>query len=405
MGLEARVFAPADLHVGLELELERDVVEADVVGFAKNSGDFNPLHVDADYARDTNFGRPIAHGAFQIGLASAMLGMNIPGRDVLLMTVQARFPSPLFYPTRVRVRGVVASWNLATMKGVLRTTVEEMSGGRLTADIHTGFTFHDHVSKPTPENPQSSTLTASSAVDANSVASLPLLLVTGASGGLGSQIVRELMSTHRVIAQVYRRRLSDNLTASAAVTEWHADMNGEWEQSLVALLGDAPLAGIIHVAWPGSPQGGLLETGERVLEEQLSFGSTQLIRLARIQATHAQSAGRVVAIGSTYGHFSPNFSLAAYSLGKSLLEDTVALLAPELARRAVTINAVCPSVVASGLNAHLNDRQKLREISKIPLGRLCEAIDVVAAVRFLLSNDASFISGQSIYLTGGQLSR
>src|SRR4051812_43027103 len=108
---EPSTWHPGELRVGLRAEFERDVAEADILDFARNSGDCNPLHVDADYARSSNFGGRIAHGAFQVGLASALLGMRLPGRLVLLGSVNARFPSPLFFPCRVVVRGEVTAWD------------------------------------------------------------------------------------------------------------------------------------------------------------------------------------------------------------------------------------------------------------------------------------------------------
>jgi NAD(P)-dependent dehydrogenase (short-subunit alcohol dehydrogenase family)/acyl dehydratase len=400
----ARLLLPADIHVGMQAEFEREVSESDVLGFAANSGDANPLHVDAQYAASTNYGRPIVHGAFQIGLASAMIGMHLPGQSVLLMTVQAKFPSPLNYPSRVRVRGVVTLWDPVALKGVLRTSVEELPSGRVTAEVHTGFTFHDRISGGSAA--AASTPSASTSIPATierAPSRNPILLLTGASGGLGSELTRALCAEYRILALVHRRSLPPEIASLPNVSALHADLSGGIDDALALALGDEPLAGVVHVAWPGSPHGGLLDTPETVLREQLDFGSTQLIRLARVAYARMVDGGTIVALGSTYGRHKPQFSLASYSLGKSLLEDTVAMLAPELAKRRITINAVCPAVVASGLNAQMNDRQKLREAATIPLGRLCETNDVSATVRFLLSSGASFISGQSIYLTGGQL--
>src|SRR5690348_1457732 len=110
---EPTTWQPDELRPGLRAEFERDVTEADVLDFARNSGDCNPLHVDPGYAASSNFGGRIAHGAFQVGLASALLGMRLPGRRVLLGSVNARFPAPLFFPCRVAVQGEVSAWDRA----------------------------------------------------------------------------------------------------------------------------------------------------------------------------------------------------------------------------------------------------------------------------------------------------
>jgi 3-oxoacyl-[acyl-carrier protein] reductase len=78
-------------------------------------------------------------------------------------------------------------------------------------------------------------------------------------------------------------------------------------------------------------------------------------------------------------------------------------LAPELARKQITINVLCPSYVPIGLNKQADERQQKVEAARVPLGRLCSAADVAGAVQYLLSPAAAFVSGQVLCLTGGQL--
>ena len=101
-----------DLRTGLEAEFERDITADDVTAFAELSGDWNPLHTDEVYAAQTNYGGRIVHGAFQVALASAMAGMYLPGRQVVVGSFQCRFPAPLRYPSRVRVHGEITAWVL-----------------------------------------------------------------------------------------------------------------------------------------------------------------------------------------------------------------------------------------------------------------------------------------------------
>ena len=116
-----------------------------------------------------------------------------------------------------------------------------------------------------------------------------------------------------------------------------------------------------------------------------------------------EGGGRLVALGSVVGSAKPALTLAAYSLGKAALETTVRLLAPEMARKKVTVNAVCPSFVPLGINKQADERQQKLEAARVPLGRLCGAGDVGGAVEYLLSPAASFVSGQILGLSGGQL--
>src|SRR5207253_6553341 len=120
--------------------------------------------------------------------------------------------------------------------------------------------------------------------------------------------------------------------------------------------------GLVHAAWPGAPRGSLLQADDDMINSQIAFGTTVTVRLARILFNHAHpDGGRFVAVGSTAGTFKPYLPLGVYSLAKACLENTVRLLAPELARRKVTINAVCPSFMSVGINKQASERQMMME--------------------------------------------
>jgi 3-oxoacyl-[acyl-carrier protein] reductase len=395
---EAKVYAPEDLRVGLTAEFEREVSEADILAFAANSGDANPLHVDPSYARTTAYEGRLAHGAFQIGLASALIGMHLPGRHVLLANVSARFPAPLYFPCRVRVRGELAAWHIETRTGQLKVTVLELSRQLPTAEITLGFTLHESARTPDAAPTQAR---AASIATGNQV-----VLVTGASGGLGSELVEALSGSHDVLAMTREHPLPARLLARSGVQEWRCNLGDSKlsREGLIAALRGRPLYGIVHAAWPGAPLGGLLQAQDEVVETQILFGATTTIRLARLLfETAGPDGGRFIAISSVVGSQKPVITLSAYSLGKAALEGAVKLLAPELARRNVTINAISPAFIATGMNKHKSEQQRKIEASRVPMGRLCEASDVAALVGYLLSPGGGFVSGQIIGLSGGQL--
>jgi 3-oxoacyl-[acyl-carrier protein] reductase len=387
---------PENIRVGSVAEFRRKISAEDLQAFAEVSGDFNPLHVSAEYAATTRFGSPIAHGALQIGLASALAGMYLPGRRCILTAIQARFPAALRVPSEVTVRGEVTSWNANSHSGQLRIVVVD-EAATITAEIGAGFTFHELKEAADSVPVQVRTADASTG--------RRVVLVTGSSGGIGPAIVDALLPSFDVIAVVNRNALPAALAADARVTGVSTDLNDPaWGTAVVGALRGRTLYGVVHAAWPGVPHSGLLSAPVESVQRQLEFATTHTISLAKLLFANAgEEGGRMVALGSIFGARKPVLSLATYSLAKSTLEQTVKMLAPELARKKITINNVCPSFVPAGMNRHSDDRARKIEAARVPLGRLCQPEDVAATVQFLFSPGASFLSGESIVLSGGQL--
>jgi 3-oxoacyl-[acyl-carrier protein] reductase len=389
---EPRLFTAADLRTGLQAEFERDITMEDIAAFAELSGDWNPLHIDEEYARQTNYRKRIVHGAFQVGLASAMTGMYLPGRDVVVGSFQCRFPAPLYFSSRVRVHCEITAWMPQSASGTLRVRVVDLSTSVLTSEIHVGFSLHEarsaSLNQSEAEQPQAQ--------------GKPIVLLIGASGGLGQRIASVLSASYHVIGMARSLPTEPNDSSVEWVT---ADLDASvWETMVEQRLRGRRLHGLVHTAWPTGPQGSLLDSEIDAVRAQLEFGGVGIIRIARfLQSKAAGGGARLVVLGTTAATIKPVLNMAAYSLGKAALEHTVRLLAPELARANITINVVAPAFVPVGMNGAKTSRVILTETAKVPLGRLCSPEDVARAVDFLLSPGATFISGQILPLTGGRL--
>ncbi len=84
-----------DLHVGLREVLMKTVMDSDVVGFARLSGDENPIHLCDVYASQTRFGQRIAHGLYTASLISAVLGTRLPGPGAVYRSQSLNFHAPV----------------------------------------------------------------------------------------------------------------------------------------------------------------------------------------------------------------------------------------------------------------------------------------------------------------------
>jgi len=85
----------ADLVVGMQVAIRNTVSEQDVIDFARVSGDNNPLHMDEEYAKQTQFGGRIAHGALTASYISAVLGNDLPGPGAVFMDLNLKFVRPV----------------------------------------------------------------------------------------------------------------------------------------------------------------------------------------------------------------------------------------------------------------------------------------------------------------------
>ena len=84
-----------DLSVGQEASMSRTVRESDIVAYAALSGDYNPVHLDADYAACTIFKERIAHGILSAGYISALFGMQLPGPGAIYISQTLNFKGPV----------------------------------------------------------------------------------------------------------------------------------------------------------------------------------------------------------------------------------------------------------------------------------------------------------------------
>jgi NAD(P)-dependent dehydrogenase (short-subunit alcohol dehydrogenase family)/acyl dehydratase len=391
---EARVFRSDQIEAGQRTVFERKILREDVEAFANLLGDHNPLHTDESYAALTNYGMCIVHGAFQVGLASTMAGMYLPGRNVVIGSMRSRFPSPLYVPAEVLVQGEITSWLPRAGSGTLRVRVVDTSQAVLTAEIHVGFGLHDNTQRSSLENvppaPQES--------------GLPVVLLTGAGSSVGLQLLQHLSASYQVLAMVRSRPMASRASSGDNIELVECDLLSEdWESAVDAALAGRAAYGIVHAAWPGAPKGGLLGIDYETVSRHVEFGTLTTIRLARWLVQHARGSGRMVVIGTTAATIKPASYLGAYALGKASMEQTVRLLAPELAGKGITINAVLPSFMPMGMNRAKTRQAVLAETAKVPLGRLCSPEDIAGSVEYLLSANASFVVGQILPLTGGQL--
>ena len=118
----------AEFAVGQSAELIRTLTERDVMAFAEVTGDFNPVHVDADAAAASSFGERIVHGMLTASLLSALLAMKLPGPGAIYLSQSLRFLRPVKIGDTVTARVEIVSIDIARRRLTLSTFVRNERG-------------------------------------------------------------------------------------------------------------------------------------------------------------------------------------------------------------------------------------------------------------------------------------
>jgi 3-oxoacyl-[acyl-carrier protein] reductase len=233
-------------------------------------------------------------------------------------------------------------------------------------------------------------------------------LVTGATGGLGKVIARTLkVQGARVVL---------------------ADINMEPLKAFQKELGEGSFAVTGNLTDPSVPPALLKEAEEklgggvdilvnnagltrdglamRMKDEDwdlvLSVNLSAAFRLSRaaLKGMMSRRWGRIVSIASVVGAMG-NAGQANYAASKGGLVAMSKSLAQEMAPRNVTVNCVAPGFIVTPMTDKLTEDQKQRMLANIPMGYLGEPKDVAAAVTFLATEEARYITGQTIHVNGG----
>jgi 3-oxoacyl-[acyl-carrier protein] reductase len=233
-------------------------------------------------------------------------------------------------------------------------------------------------------------------------------LVTGASGGIGSAIAKALVEQGARVALSGTREetlqaVAAELGGDTVILPCNLGVAEDVEALIPAAV--AALGGKLDILVnnAGVTRDGLImRMKDEDWADVMRINLEAAFRLIRAAAKPMMKArhGRIITITSVVGA-TGNPGQANYAASKGALTSMSKALAQELASRNITVNCVAPGFITSPMTDVLPDAQKDALTTRIPAGRLGEGSDIGAAVAYLASKEASYITGQTIHVNGG----
>ncbi|MBA9068629.1 3-oxoacyl-[acyl-carrier protein] reductase [Methylobacterium sp. RAS18] len=233
-------------------------------------------------------------------------------------------------------------------------------------------------------------------------------LVTGATGGLGGAIARALHAQGAHVALSGTRR--------AVLDELAAELGGERVAVVEANLADKEAVEALLPA-AESALGGLdilinnagitrdnlfMRMKDEEWEAVLNVNLTAAFRLSRaaLRGMMKRRHGRIIGIGSVVGS-TGNPGQGNYAAAKAGLVGMTKALAAEVATRGITVNCIAPGFISSAMTDALNEKQRETILTRVPAGRLGTGAEIGAAAVYLASEEAGYVTGQTLHVNGG----
>ena len=235
-----------------------------------------------------------------------------------------------------------------------------------------------------------------------------IALVTGATGGIGGAIARSLHAQGAtVVLSGTREAVLADLAKELGERAFFAAANLSDAESVDGLVARAEEAAggplDILVANAGITKDGLLmrmkdEDFQSVI--QINLESYFRLTRAAVKGMMKRRSGRIIGVTSVVG-VTGNPGQTNYSASKAGMIGFSKSLAQEVGSRGITVNCIAPGFIASPMTDVLNDQQREAILTKIPSGRLGTGEEIAAAAVYLSSDEAAYVTGQTLHVNGG----
>ncbi|NOZ34224.1 MAG: SDR family oxidoreductase [Chlorobi bacterium] len=387
----------SEIHIGQKAEIQHTITQKDIEKFVDLTGDDNRLHVDNEFAKNTSFKKPVAHGMLGASFISTIIGTKLPGDGALWFSQNIEFLLPVRIGDIITVEAEVIKILKRQNIIELRTDVFNQHRQKVIA----GTAKVKIVEHKIPEK------------EVEKQRKQKTALIIGASGGIGSATAKKLAQKGYNLALHYFSNKSKVDEIKKEVEKngvrafvFHADITKL--ENVIELIENVNrafdyLSALIIAATSAVPNIIFDKLEWEDIQNHIDINIKSAFYLAKglKEKFIKQEFGRIVILTSQYTESTPPDNMLHYVTAKSALNGFAKSLATELASKKITVNLVSPSMTDTELIADVPEKNKLILAAQTPLKRLATPEDVADTIAFLVSDEAGFLTGQTIRVNGG----
>lgn len=387
------------INVGDSKQIVHTITQEDIEKFVDLSGDDNKLHIDKEFASKTPFKKPVAHGMIGASFISTIIGTKIPGDGALWYSQSLEFLLPARVGDELTITATVLKKTDRDNSIELQTDIHNQHKQKITTGIAKVKIIENipEENKEVPTNHEK------------------VVLIVGATGGIGSQTARTLAKENynlvlhyhsdKTKAEKLKKELTEltdkkiiliqaDITKEEDIQNIISEINRHFEY-LTAFVN----ASTLHF---GNIKFSALEWKDISAQIDINIKSSFILMKEIVPLMEKFQYGKVVFITTQYTEQMQN-ELTHYITAKSALNGFAKALAVELAPKGIRVNLVSPGMTDTELIADIPEKVKLLTSAKTPLKRLAMPQDIANAISYLVSEKSDFLTGETIRVNGGQV--
>lgn len=380
--------------VGDEVAIRHLLTEEDVESFSHLTKDYNPLHMDEKFARNTMFRKPVVHGMLSASFISTLIGMVLPGPGALWTSQTLKFLNPAFVGDQLTIKARVKQKSTGTRTLVLDIVVTNTKGQSIIEGESTVRSLEvNQMVQPSTDKRK--------------------VLIAGGSRGIGASVARLLAETGFDVIVNYRSSQDEADMLVADIKHkggqaWAAPADISRPDQVAAMLEDlqrevGQIDSLVFCAAAPSRFESFESLEWESIQQQISVqlqGAFNCVK-AILPSMVERKTGSIVFIGSIAADGVPPGLQTDYVIAKAALSALAKSLAVEYGPQGIRVNVVAPGMTQTERLMNFSEKAKMLTKMQTPLRRLAEPEDIAHAVAFLLGPGGRHITGETLRICGG----